>query len=120
MLIIDGFMGKSRKLVDILIEKGTSTSNTIILDSVGILGLDEYGISYSLPLEETGEDELIDFFDHMFFLNKNIKYVVLEFNTQRRNIPLFVQLEKKYRKEFILTVQCPAEESQDGIKVYEI
>ena len=122
MLIIDGYMGKSRKLADILIEKNTSKNDILILDSVGVDGLESYGLSYKVP-EDSFEAKLkmsTEFLNKMLIQFPNVKIVVFEFNVHRKVIPSFSILEKKYGKEFILTVQCPAEESQNDIKIYEV
>ena len=115
MLIIDGYMGKSRKLVEILKEKGTSEKDTLILDSVGISELVRYGETYKVIAQNA-----IEHFLEKVLFNSRFKYVVLEFNASRDSIYSFKQLELRFKKEFILTVQCPEKESQEEIKVYMI
>lgn len=120
MLIIDGYMGKSKKLVEILKEKETSYANTIILDSVGVSELPYFGETYSVPSVSIEEDTIGNFLEMKLFKNPHFKYVVLELNASRNLINHFKTLELKLNRELILTIQCPAEESQEPIKVYEV
>lgn len=121
MLIIDGYAGKSRKLEEILIEKGASKENTLILDSVGLNALNRYGKHYLIPIQEIGnESEILQFIQKSIVENRHIEYIVLEFNVSRNTILFYKKMEMKFKREFILTVQCPADESQEEIKIYNL
>lgn len=125
MLIIDGKQGKSRKLEEILKKKKTTHYDTIILDTVGIPSLFNYGQCYKVPSVFEVSQFLYDYtqMDEPFGIKVDrvkLKYFVLEVNTSRNMIETFKKLEMLTCKKFIITIQCPAEESLNEIKVYEV
>ena len=125
MLIVDGYMGKSRKLEEILQEMKTSKEDTIILDTVGIPSLINYGQQYEFPSIFEVSQFLYDYTKMVkpFGIKidrTKLKYFVLEVNASRKIIDVLKRLELLTGKKIIVTIQCPAEESQEDIKVYEI
>lgn len=125
MLVIDGWAGKSRKLEEILKEKQTDHKNTLILDMVGIEGLINYGNCYRV---QNILDVMRFLLDYSQILEPfgvkidrdNLKYIVLEVNCSRDMIETFKNAEDIIGKHIIVTVQCPANESQNEIKIYEV
>lgn len=125
MLVIDGYLGKSRKLEEILKEKKASNEDTIILDTVGIPSLIYYGQCYRVPSIFEVSQFLFDYtkMEEPFGIKVNkekLRYFVLEVNTSRKMLDSLKKLELLTGKKLIVTVQCPAEESQEDIKIYEI
>lgn len=125
MIIIDGFYGKSKKLKEILKERATSAFDTLILDTVGIEGLINYGNCYRVQNILDVMRFLLDYsqIDEPFGIKidrKNLKYIVLEVNCNRDMIETFKNAEDVIGKELIITIQCPANESQNEIKVYKV
>lgn len=124
MIVIDGYMGKSRKLEEILKEKNCSEDNTLILDTMGIHSLVDYGICYRVK----NVLDVVKFLDDYRYMDKpfgieinkdKLKFIVLEVNSSRNMIETYKKYEKISGKEFIITIQCPASESQNEIRVYE-
>jgi len=125
MIVIDGYRGKSRRLEEILKEKKASKENTIILDTVGIPSLVDFGQCYRV-------DNLLNIARFLFDYNyvdapfgieidrESLKYIVLETNASRKMIDLYKSYEQSTGKELIVTIQCPADEAINEIQVYEV
>jgi hypothetical protein len=94
MLVIDGKQGKSRRLEEILKEKKTTHEDTIILDTVGIYSLINYGQCYKVPSVFEVSQFLYDYtqMSEPFGIKVDkdkLKYFVLELNTTRDMIDSF-------------------------------
>ncbi|MDD2495291.1 MAG: hypothetical protein PHE29_08870 [Tissierellia bacterium] len=92
---------------------------------MGIYSLADYGSCYSVKNLLDITKFLYDYtqMDEPFGVKVNkklLKYIVLEVNTTRDMIATFKGMEEKMDVELIITIQCPANESQNEIKVYEI